>query len=314
MLRERRGCPKVLVGLIAASGVALAPATVLAGAWTQGAGRLTLRETFGYWQTDRKFASSLDTELVFPGRGPVSAGARIPFDPVTGGKLRTLGFTTAATLGVLDWLDVGATLPLLWTDFDTAPVDTVDGRFGVGDLVLSAQALAFRHDRIALAGRTEWKLPTGAFDPSIYSAPLTEGQMDLAVYASAGVSLYPHGYANAEVGWKFRFKNAENKRDPGDELHFQVEGGVDLPYDLLVKVAFDGLLGQDGSLDRFGTRTELPRRRLFSVWAGLIWKASERLSLETAGRYLIAGEDFPTGFQLFVNAAYQFQVYGERRE
>lgn len=311
--RSRKRSRAADVGFVLAAVAVLWPMAANAGAWTLGAGRLSLKESAAFWQTDRKFASTLDTELVFPGRGPVSAGDTIPFDPVTGGRLRTLGFTTSATLGVLSWLDVGLNLPLLWTDFDTAPVDTVDSRFGLGDLILSAQAQALRRPRIALAGRIEWKLPTGRFDPSIYSAPLTEGQMDLAILSSVGVSLYPYGYANVEAGWRFRFENPENHRDPGDEFLFLVEGGLDLPRGLLLKLAFDGLVGTTGSISRFDVVTELPSRRLFSLWTTLLWRATEHLMLELSGRYLLAGEDFPTGIQVMAGVTYQLELWGRRR-
>lgn len=310
MRRSRRWRTRALrIYLLVAAGATVAVES-RAGAWTLGSGKLSLKEGAAYWRTDRKFASALDTQLVFPGQDSVSAGDSIPFDPVTGGEMQAVGFTTSATLGVIDWLDVGLNLPLLWADFDTSPVDAVDSRFGFGDLTLSAQAQALRRERFVLAGRVEWKQPTGDFDPSIFSVPLTEGQADLALISSNGVSLYPYGYANAELGWKFRFENPENKRDPGDEFFFMVEGGADLPHAFMLKVALDGLVGQTGSLTRFGAVTELPRRRLFSAWTGLLWKTSEHLMLEAMGRYLIAGEDFPTGVQVFVGATYQTRIFG----
>lgn len=44
---------------------------------------------------------------------------------------------------------------------------------------------------MALAGRLELKAPTGGFDPSIFSAPLTEGQWDVTLVASVGASVHP---------------------------------------------------------------------------------------------------------------------------
>jgi hypothetical protein len=134
--------------------------------------------------------------------------------------------------------------------------------------------------------------------------------MDLALFSSAGVSLYPYGYANVELGWKFRFENPKNRRDPGDEFLFLVEGGLNLPRGFMLKLAFDGLVGQPGSISRFDVRTELPQRQLFSLWGTLLWRATDHLMLELSGRYLLAGEDFPTGVQLLVGVAYQFTLFG----
>ncbi|MEE8408409.1 MAG: hypothetical protein V3T05_02270, partial [Myxococcota bacterium] len=105
---------------------AMFPDVAEAGPWTLGAGRLSLKEAVGFWSTDRKFASSLDRQLTFADRATVKRGDTIPFDPSTGGSLRAVSIETEAWLGVLDWLDVGVSVPLLALDFDTDPVDTVD--------------------------------------------------------------------------------------------------------------------------------------------------------------------------------------------
>jgi hypothetical protein len=119
---------------------------------------------------------------------------------VTAGWFQLFGFTTELKLGVHDRLDLGVAVPFLRIDFNTTPVDTVDSRSGLGDVVLSAQALLVRTARLALSARLEAKLPTGTFDPSVFTAPITEGQLDITPLLSMGASLYPYGYANLEVG------------------------------------------------------------------------------------------------------------------
>ncbi len=296
---------------LVAVGVWLFPSASRAGAWTLGAGRIYVKQGVTYWQTDRKFASTRDAQLVFPTHGPVSPGDRIPFDPVTGGALRAVGLTTDVRLGLLDRLDLGASIPFIWTNFNTFPVDTVDARFGLGDLVLSTQTAILTRQTGVVAGKLEWKLPTGGFDPSVFRAPITEGQMDLALAGSAGLSLYPRGYANVELGWRFRFENPSNGRKPGDELFFILEAGAELPRDLMLKVAFDGLLGRPGVISRFGAQTEVPRRRLFSAWGGLLYRATKVITLEIDARYLIAGQDFPTGIQWLASVSVTRDLFGQ---
>ncbi|MEO1338845.1 MAG: hypothetical protein AAFV29_24595, partial [Myxococcota bacterium] len=127
-----------------------------------------------------------------------------------------------------------------------------------------------------------------------------------------GVSLHPYGYANAEVGWRVRLQNSENQRDPGDEFRFALEAGAFLPADLMLKVLFDGVVGFEGE-DRFANpSTVLPRRRLYSMWFGLIWSPTDRLSVEGDLRWLIAGEDFPTGVQPWLGVSYRFDLFSPR--
>ena len=286
------------------------PRPVAAGAWTQGEGNLWLKLGASLWRTDRKFAGSLDTELVFQGRADVRAGDRIPFDPTTGGELTAMGLTLEAQYGIYSWLDVGVTMPLLWTDFDTSPVDTVDGRIGVGDIRVSARAGLPRLGGWALAGRLEFKVPTGDFDPSVFQAPLTEGQADIGAWLSAGVSLHPWGYTNAEIGYLLRFENGGNERRPGNEVHALFEAGLDLPAGFMLKGAIDGLFGAAGEQTAFGTSESLPRRRLFSAWLGPIWQIHEQLWFDAMGRYLIAGEDIPAGWQISFGVATRLAPLG----
>ena len=295
--------------------VALTASDAHAGAWVRPHGELWLKTSVSYWQTDRRFASRDDERLDFAGRDPVEAGDRIPFDPTTAGEFRALSLFADAQLGLFDVLQVGARLPLLWADFnETASADTIDASVGVGDLWLSLQAGLPRPilERLQLAARVDLKLPVGDFDPSVFSAPLTEGQVDVNIAALAGVSLHPFGYANIEAGWRFRLENGENNRIPGDEFRFSVEAGAHLPADLLVKAVFDGVVGFDGQ-DRFATpAVDLPRRRLFSTWLGVLWSPAERFALQASLRILLAGEDFPTGVQPWLGASYQFDIFGRR--
>ena len=119
------------------------------------------------------------------------------------------------------------------------------------------------------------------------------------------------GYANLEAGWRFRLENSENGLDPGDEFLFLAEAGVHLPWGLMIRLAGDGQVGLEGSLDRFGASTVVPRRRLYSVWTGLHWRSPVGLNLELAARFLLAGEDFPAGVQIFTAMSYQFQLWGK---
>jgi len=283
-----------------------------ANAWTTSENTLVLRQAAGYWSSNRKFASDLDRELFFPQRQPPSpqTGERIPFDPVTGGRFRIFSMATSLAYGINQWLDVAATLPVLHADFDIdirpgdpqAATDVVDARTGIGDLLLSSKARIFKRGRFIAASSLELKLPTGRFEPAVWQTPLTEGQTDVAGFIHLGVSLHPYGYFAAATGWKRRFERSSNTRKPGDEAHANAELGLALPKGFLAKAAIDALLGQEGRIRQFGT--PLPRRRLVSVWGSLIWRASKTLTLDASVRWLIAGEDFPTGIPVFAGVTY----------
>jgi len=301
--RNRRAAALLVAALL------LLPASAYAGPWTLGAGEIGIKESLGLWRTDRKFASSLDQQLVFGDRAPVQRGEAIPFDPSTGGVLTTASAHTGIRLGLLSWLEAQAHMQALWMDFDTSPVDTVDASIGPGDLSLGLQARLPTPGRVALAARLETKLPTGDFDPSAYSVPLTEGQADVAATVSGGLSLWPYGYAVAEVGYRWRLENPENRLRPGDELRALVEAGAHLPWSLGSKLYLDALLGLPGAAQRFDVVTPLPRRRLLAVGGAIWWHATEALTLDVNLRWLAAGEDYPTGVQLLGGVAWVFDPF-----
>lgn len=309
MIRRRPITRPVTLALVLQVLVLAAAAPARAGAWTLGGGHLWLEQSVSLWTASSKFASELDTQLDFADRGRVSRGDRIPFDPQTGGRLRVFAFTSQAWLGVLDGLDLGVTLPVLFNDFDTDGVDTVNSRAGLGDLRVSIKG-GLRFGRWALALSSAVKLPTGDFDPSVFSAPLTEGQLDVAFAADAGLSLGAFGYANAQLGYRLRFENGDNQRRPGDELFLSLEGGMHLPWGLMPKLKLDGLLGRHGEDASVPGRSfELPLRRLLSIWAGILWSATRALTVEVDVRVLLAGEDYPTGVQIFLAASYRFRLW-----
>ncbi|MEM7676595.1 MAG: hypothetical protein AAF449_11390 [Myxococcota bacterium] len=287
--------------------IALSP-EARAGAWTLEHGQLWIKQSVSYWQTTERFANTDDRVLNFPGQRPVQPGDRIPFDPTTGGSFEALSSTTEAQIGLFDRLQLGLRVPLLYADFsETESPDTVDASFGLGDLWLSAQG-SLPMGPFVMASRIDLKLPIGDFEASIFAAPLTEGQIDINVAALVGISLHPYGYVNGEIGWRVLFENPDNQRDPGDELRFALEAGLFLPADFMFKVLLDGVVGFEGT-DRFANlATTLPRRRLYSMWLGMIWSPTERLSIEGDIRWLVAGEDFPTGIQTWLGVSYLFDV------
>lgn len=289
--------------------------SVRAGAWTLKGGELWLKQSVGFWHAPDRFASTIDSASPFSTLGSIDPGDRIPFDPTTGGRFQSVSTTFQAQLGLVDWWQIGFTFPLIWADFDeTETADTVRANFGLGDVRLSTQArLPLRMGPFAVSGRLEIKLPTGDFVKDSTIVPLTEGQLDVETWLSGGVSLYPYGYANVELGYRFRAEDQQN-RNRGDEFLFVVESGIDLPWDLMLKLAFDGLVGGEGSATIGGAPVQgPPRRRLFTVWTGLLWRVLPRLLLELQGRYLIAGEDFPTGFQIYSGVSYTFTLWGRRK-
>ena len=294
------------IGLFVAALVVSMSPSANAGPWTLGQGTLQLKADISLWQTVRRFASETDEQsgLFDP---PAESGDRVPFAPAQGGgQLSAYGLELQARLGLIDWIDLDVAVPLIALDLDTSFNDTLGQDIGIGDVRVSVWLRAPIELPVQIAVRLEGKLPTGDFDSTAYEVPLSEGQLDLTGWLSVGASLPAESWFSVDAGYRLRLENPDNNRNPGEELHLNVEFGTRLAKQVAVKAAADALLGETGEI---GEADIAPRRRAFSGWVGIAWNLTDAVAVDLSGRWFFAGEDFPTGFQFFAGLRGELALY-----
>jgi hypothetical protein len=290
--------------VLVASLLLLGAAEAVAGAWTQPQGRLWLKLGGTIGAADEKFANDqIDQAKLFPDGTPVEAGDKIPFDFATGGDYQYQSYGIEAVYGVLDWLELSGTLPLLHTRFDNDNNEVEPGT-GIGDLRFGVGVQLFERGRGVLAVGAEWKAPTADVPRSVYAQPLGEGQHDFTAWLRGGWSLWPLGWAQMSVGHRWRGENTELGFNPGREWHFQGEFGWQLQPTVALKAGVEGLEGQPWTSDLFGFEQEIGTRQLWSITPAILYRLDrlgwERMTLEIGGAFALVGEDLPVGRELRV--------------
>lgn len=206
--------------------------------------------------------------------------------------ITTVRFTGAVGVfgGVDTWIDVPVHRQAFTT---TNPVteDLLNTGFGdprayvrVGPSLLGIDALP-----VAATLRGGLKFTSGNFSVNSETISLSEGQRDWELLLEVGKSLYPWPmYVQGWVGYRWRERNQEIGRDPGNEwLIYTAAGGtVD---QLKWKLAVDGLIGQHSSRRVAGARLALPPRELVQVIPRIGWKLGPG-ALEAGIRFPVHGQ------------------------
>lgn len=187
--------------------------------------------------------------------------------------ITTARFTGA--LGLVNGMDAWVDVPYHRQEFNASRTeDLTNTGFGDPRVYLRVGPSLFGVDAlpVAVALRGGAKFTSGNFNVSAETISLSEGQRDWEVLLELGKSLHPWPvYVQGWVGHRWRERNAEIDRDPGDEwLVYAAVGGSLNQFQW--KLAVDGLLGQSSSRRAAGGRLELPARELVKVIPSVGWK------------------------------------------
>ncbi|HUF68180.1 MAG TPA: hypothetical protein VMM79_05950 [Longimicrobiales bacterium] len=201
-------------------------------------------------------------------------------------------FITAAG-GVVRGLEVWVQVPVHRIGFSDETGSL--SRIGIGDPRLSARIGGdfFGLQGLPLSLRAGLKLPGSDFpvDPDVL--PISEGQTDIEIVAEAGRVL-AGSYPLHIVGWagyRWRMRNDERARKPGDERFGRIGLGGPLGS-LRWDLAVEGLWGL--APEQQGFTIDGARRRLVQVLPTVGWRVGAA-ELEITGRFSVSGRNLPSG-------------------
>lgn len=214
------------------------------------------------------------TEDGFNGEGEVVPLVQTPGDDGES-TITTVRFTGA--LGLVQGLDVWADVPVHRQEFNSSNPVTEDLRdTGFGDprvyLRMGPSLLGVNALPLAVALRGGAKFTSNNFSVSSETISLSEGQRDWELLVELGKSLHPQPvYVQGWVGYRWRERNEEINRDPGDEWLFYAAAGGSLNR-FQWKLAVDGLFGENSSRRLAAGRLDLPPRELVQVIPRIGWR------------------------------------------
>jgi len=197
-------------------------------------------------------------------------------------------------LGLVRGVDAWVDLPFHRQEFNTSnPVtdDLLDTGFGdprvylrVGPSLLGVGALP-----VAVALRGGAKFTSGNFSVDSETISLSEGQRDWEVLLEVGKSLDPWPvYLQGWGGYRWRERNEEIGRDPGNEgLFYLAAGGSTGRFQW--KLAVDGLFGRESSVRTGAGRLDVPARELVQVIPTVGWQVGPG-TLQAKARFPVHGQ------------------------
>lgn len=261
----------LLVALLAAAGV-----TPAAGQWVESPGHGWSQVTVYHQDTRQEYGEDGEVRDFF----------------ADGHSITTSLFATTAA-GIVRGLDGWAQVSVHRLEFE----DVVGDRqqIGLGNVRLWLRAgpeLLGIEGPLPVALRAGVKLPGADFPVDAEVIPLNEGQRDWELLLELGHSLWPAPvYLQGWIGYRWRERNDEIFRDPGDEIFYYAAAGGELDR-LEWKVASQGRFGQAPVIE--GVLVPSGKRRIVEVaprlgyrWGPATVQAGVRLPLD--------GRNYPKG-------------------
>ena len=178
---------------------------------------------------------------------------------------------------------------------------------GIGDVRLSARynLLRLRGGSIPVSVRYTAKIPIVDFPLDAEVIPVGEGQWDHEAWLESGASFWPvPAYAVVWLGYRWRMKNEETTRDPGDEVVFLAEVGGTVGRGVGGKLVLDGIFGKTGSIQ--GIDVSGDEREILYLQPTVTYELAPSTALEVGTRFPLQGKNFPAGPQFTVGVFRQF--------
>lgn len=284
------------------------PEDVFAGAWTLPKNHVWCKIAVLGQTTHEEYVGA-------PGSGRGSdptriynVGNRAPYR--FNGRYRSRAIFFDLFYGATDRIDIGLQLPFFRQEYQDTPLLTGFGEprtaTGFGDI---RGLLKFNLFNLGTVGTLKlgFKAPSGEFVNEDGLIPVGEGQWDFDAAVQLGRSFWPRPvYANADVGYRLRLRNAETDRDPGNEWTFLAETGLRVRRNALVGIKVHGIRGKAATV--FGARIHSDIKKVTYISPAISLGPFRRFTLETALNISVHGRNYPAGWMAVVGLSYQGNV------
>lgn len=280
------------------------PSSAGAGAWTQPKGHIWSKLTIMAQSTTEEYVA-----VGVAGREPdiqrvYIPGERAPYDDLGEYDSRAAFFDL--WYGVTDRIDIGVQIPWFRQEFvnDALLIGFGEPRVASGFSDIRG-FLKINLVQKPFVGTVKFgfKAPTGEFVNEEGIIPVGEAQWDFDVVGQIGKSLWPLPvYANLDVGYRFRLKNEDIDRDPGNELLFLGEVGVNPRSWALVALKLEGIRGKKGKV--LGVTNDSLVKRISYLSPTAVLGPWNNVSFEAAARISLNGRSFPAGALYTIGVQY----------
>jgi hypothetical protein len=223
----------------------LLPHTAYAGAWTLAKGHL--------WGKITGMAQSTNEEYVAVGGAGREPDLNRLYEPGDRAHYRENGHYNSQALfidlfyGLNDRIDFGVQIPYYRREFENVGFRPTNIASGFGDMRGLAKINILQNPVVGTI-KFGTKIPTGKFQNQDGIISAGEGQWDFELITQIGRSFWPFPlYANIDLGYRFRMKNSTSGFNPGEEIIYNAEVGVNPTDILLLALKLEGIAGAEGS-------------------------------------------------------------------
>jgi hypothetical protein len=284
------------------------PSALAAGPWTMPKGVVRLKTGLSYQSTNTRFCTAQDAaSSAFREAGCTTPGQRAPFDPFVGGAVQAVALTTELMFGVNGWFDAGLQVPYYSIRFVNLADPERPRTSSFGDIRLIGKARIIERPFLASL-ELALKSPTGEFTVDSEVVNVSEKQWDFDALAEVGKSFWPLPlYIAGGIGYRFRSDNRDFEQTFANERLMYFEAGYNVTPRLLLKGYLHWLRGGRPQVRATGTNL-LWRRALLTLTPSFLYSPVDNIALEAGLRFALAGEDFPSGRQVFCTISYDLQL------
>ncbi len=253
-----------------------------AGAWTTKQGSFYDRPSMNYYFADEEFDSS---------------GNKRDFE--RNGEFQDLNLSNYLEYGLRN--DVTLINAFYYKRITKTDDFAETTTYGIGDVDLGIKYRIHEGTGGVLSSQVLAKVP-GAYDRHEI-LPLGNGQLDLEVRVLYGRSLWEllPGYANVEIGYRWRFE------DPSDEVRYLIELGADFTKTVYGRLKLDGIMSMDNGKhrDAGGNPTTTNNFDLGKIDMTLGHKLSEAWGVEIGYAPTVYGQNTASGTAYTIALTYQ---------
>jgi hypothetical protein len=263
------------------AGLALASSgTPVAAQWVEDPGRGWVSAELFYHDTTERYDLNSDKNAIPFGGHAVSAAV----------------FVTAA-FGLLPNWDLWLRGSFNDLEFTDAAGERSTSGLGDTNVWLRVAPLAYLGVGVPFAIRGGVKIPSGDSPVDAEIIPLGEGQYDWELMAELGHSFWPSPhYVNGWVGYRWRRRDLESRKDPGEEVFFLAQAGGAAGR-LQYKVILEGWDGGTPNLE--GLQVPTAQRHYLQITPNVGWDTG-RGSAYVGWRQPLSGQNLPASGALVI--------------
>ncbi|MFB6264822.1 MAG: hypothetical protein ABEL76_14530 [Bradymonadaceae bacterium] len=288
------------------------PDTAAADGFVREQGWIWAKLGYRSWWADERFAGPDDTQTNSNAR----LGKVVPFNRESGGSVGVKTLETQIVAVPLPRTELSVYFPV-WQQMTLEDPTQRIVTTGTGDVRTSLEyQITDPGGDAATAVGTEIKIPTTKNEKALTAIPLSEGQVDIALYQATSWDVLPKLRLSLDTLFRYRmrgtFPGSTQEFKPGNEVEVGLSAGGQPVPTIWLSGGLRGLwstgwtnITENGRATKSGHRNyQQVEGSLYWSWGRLIGGPAKRFAIDLSASWPFAGWDYPRGVNWAVALAW----------